>query len=87
MLKIQKQHQYRCFPYFKGRIILLIIQIIPQQIITCPASPGVNEHPVVVCNYWDNKDNVWRTKNVHISIDKFNDWMALRRDQMISELV
>lgn len=60
---------------------------IPHQIITCPASPGVNEHPVVVCNYWDDKDSVWRTKNVHITLDKFNDWMALRRDRMISELV
>ena len=60
---------------------------IPQQIITCPASPGVNEHPVVVCKYWDDKDSVWRTKNVHITLDKFNDWMALRRDNQITQLV
>lgn len=59
---------------------------IPQQIITCPASPGVNEHPVVICNYWDVRDSVWRTKNVHITTEKYNDFLALRREKMISEL-
>jgi hypothetical protein len=59
---------------------------IPQQIITCPASPGVNEHPVVICKYWDSLDSVYRIKNVHIALEKFDDWIALRRERMISEL-
>jgi hypothetical protein len=42
-------------------------------IFTEPASPGVNEHPVIRCKYEDVSSFRTRYKNIHIDLSKFGD--------------
>ena len=56
-------------------------------IFTEPASPGVNEHPVIRCEY--NENNIpFHTayKNVHIDLFQFGDWIKTNRQNILDEL-
>jgi len=56
-------------------------------IFTEPASPGVNEHPVIRCEYSEDGSS-FRTvyKNVHIDLSKFGDWIKANRQNILDEL-
>ena len=52
-----------------------------------PANPGVNEHPVIRCEY--NENNIpFHTayKNVHIDLFQFGDWIKFNRQNILDEL-
>lgn len=52
-------------------------------IVTSPSSPGVNEHPVIICKYFDENNNETK-KNVHINIQRFIKWS---RDIKINKIL
>lgn len=57
-------------------------------IFTEPDSIGVNEHPVIRCEYKEDGSS-FRTgyKNVHIDLSKFGDWIKVNRQNLLDELL
>lgn len=55
-------------------------------IFTEPASSGVNEHPVIRCEYKES-DGSLGFKNVHIDLSKFGDWIKENRQNLLDNLL
>jgi hypothetical protein len=48
-------------------------------------SPGVNQHIVIRCEY--EEQGKINHKNIHINMNKFNDWLKIHRDNLLDELL
>lgn len=55
-------------------------------IYTESAREGVNEHPVIRCEY-KRGDGSLGYKNVHIDLSKFMHWVKLNRQDILNELL
>ena len=51
-----------------------------------PKSPGVNEHPIASCEY-KNLKGEFIVKKIHITSEIFNDWLLLRRNDLINNII
>ncbi len=57
-----------------------------REIITQPESLGIDEHPVAMCEYQNLKGD-FIIKKVHITLEIFNDWILLRRNDLIDNII
>ena len=85
-MKITKEQAYK-YLKDKGTMSRYAGSFNVVDIFTEPASPGVNEHPVIRCEY--NKSSIpFHTayKNVHIDLFQFGDWIKANRQNILDEL-
>ena len=84
-MKITKEIAYR-YLKDKGTMNKYAVNFSVVDIFTEPASTGVNEHPVIRCEYKE-KDGSLGHKNVHINLSKFEDWTKENRQNILDELL
>jgi hypothetical protein len=86
-MKITKEIAYR-YLKDKGTMNKYCDNFSVVDIFTEPSSIGVNEHPVIRCEYKEDGSS-FRTgcKNVHIDLSKFGDWIKTNRENILDELL
>ena len=86
-MKITKEIAYR-YLKDKGTMNKYADNFSVVDIFTEPSSTGVNEHPVIICEYKEDGSS-FRTgyKNVHIDLSKFGDWIKVNRQNLLDELL
>ena len=84
-MKITKEIAYR-YIKDKGTMGKYAENFNVMDVFTEPASSGVNEHPVIRCEYKE-RDGSLGFKNVHIDLSKFEDWIKVNRQNLLDELL